>query len=226
MIRQALVAMATGAALAISAPAMAQNWNSEVSVTERGHLVGNPDAAIKLITLVSYSCPACKRFEQQSEAELKISYIHTGTTSVEIRPVIHSNIDLAAALLVSCGPVDRFLANHQLFYATQDEWLAKARATTPAQRARWQSGYLAQQMRAVAADLDFYELMEARGYSTTELDACLGDERRAVAISSNAAADGVEFAFPGTPSFVVNGALLADVYSWEALKPVLVPEQL
>ena len=220
--RHALFALA----IAVSAPAAAQDWSTEVAVTERGYLVGNPQAPVRLISFVSYTCPHCKDFEQQADAELKLSYIHDGGTAVEIRPAIRNNVDLAATLLTSCGPTNRFLGNHEAFFAKQAEWLGKASQTTQAQRARWQSGFIGQQMKAIASDLGFYELMEARGYSTSEIDACLGDEQRAVAISNNAAADLADFSYPGTPSFAVNGKLLDGVHSWESLKPALTPEQM
>ncbi|OYX66980.1 MAG: hypothetical protein B7Y88_03910 [Sphingomonadales bacterium 32-64-17] len=211
-------------AVVASAPAAAQDWTAEVTPTERGYLVGNPEAPVKLITFVSYTCPACKNFEQQADAELKASYIHDGGTAVEVRSAIRNIVDLSATLLTTCGPSDRFLGNHEAIFATQDEWLTKARATTPEQQEHWRSGGLGEQMKAIASDLGFYPMMEARGYSTGEIDACLGDEQRAVAIANNSEANHTDYPYPGTPSFVVNGTLLADVHSWAALKPALVAE--
>ena len=223
--KHALIApMIVAGAMVASAPAAAQDWTAQVTPTERGHLVGNPDAPVQLITFVSYTCPACMHFEQQADAELKASYIHDGGTAVEVRSAIRNIVDLSATLLTTCGPADRFLANHEAFFATQDEWLAKARATTPEQQERWRSGGLGEQMKAIASDLGFYTMMEARGYSTGEIDACLADEQRAVEIANNSEANHTDYPYPGTPSFVVNGTLLADVHSWAALKPALVAE--
>ena len=211
-------------AIVASAPATAQDWTAQVTPTERGYLVGNPQAPVQLITFVSYTCPACKNFEQQADAELKASYIQDGGTAVEIRSAIRNIIDLAATLITTCGPTDRFLGNHEAFFASQDEWLAKARATTPEQQARWQGETLGESMKVIASDLGFYGIMEARGYTTGEIDACLADEQRAVAIANNSEANHTDYPYPGTPSFVVNGSLLADVHSWAALKPALVAE--
>lgn len=226
-IRKALAALALTCATAlignaaVQAQSSAPNWNNTVAKTQRGHRVGNPDAPIQLIAFESYSCPACRRFERESEAVLKMNFIHEGRAALEIRTVIHHPIDLAASLAVQCGPVNRFVGNHQAMFRAQEQWLAKATQTSRAQQQRWYSGVLGQRMRAIASDLDFYELMEPRGYSRTELDRCLGDEAKAIALANNAAADGVEFAIPGTPSFAINGSLVANTHTWDGLRPAL-----
>ena len=223
--KHALIApMIVACAMVASAPAAAQDWTAQVTPTERGYLVGNPDAPVQLITFVSYTCPACMHFEQQADAELKSSFIQDGGTAVEIRSAIRNIVDLSATMLTTCGPTDRFLGNHEAVFAAQDEWLAKARAVTPEQQERWQTGGLGAQLKAIAGDLGLYEMMEARDYTTEELDACLADEERAVTIANNSEANHTDYPYPGTPSFVVNGTLLDNVHSWAALKPALVAE--
>ena len=220
--KHALIApMIVASAMVASAPAAAQDWAAQVTPTERGYLIGNPDAPIQLITFVSYTCPHCKTFEQEADAELKTSYIDNGSTAVELRSALRNVVDLAATMLTTCGPTDRFLGNHEAFFASQDEWLTKARDLTPEQQARWQTGELGERMKAIATDLGFYPMMEARGYTRGEIDACLTDEQRATTIAANSQASHTEYPYPGTPSFVVNGKLLDSVYSWAALKPLL-----
>ncbi|WP_137679653.1 thioredoxin domain-containing protein [Aurantiacibacter suaedae] len=216
--------MIVASAMVASAPAAAQDWTAQVAPTERGYLIGNPDAPVQLITFLSYSCPHCKTFEQEADAELKADYIHDGSTSVEVRPAIRNVLDLSATLLATCGPSDRFLGNQEAFFATQGEWLGKAQQITPEQKERWQSATIGHRLKAIASDLGFYELMEARGYTEGELDACLTDEARAETVVNNSEASRIEYPYPGTPSFVVNGTLLDGVFSWAALKPELVTE--
>lgn len=218
--------MIVAGAMVASAPAAAQDWSAQVTPTERGYLIGNPDAPVQLITFVSYTCSHCKTFEQDAEAELKSSYIDKGSTAVEVRSALRNIVDLAATMLTTCGPADRFLGNHEAFFATQDEWLAKARDLTPEQQAGWQSGALGERMKAIATDLGFYPMMEARGYTSAEIDACLADEQHAATIANNSSADYTDYPYPGTPSFVVNGTLLDNVHSWQGLKPELSPDHL
>jgi len=199
----------------------AQNWNNEYVETDRGYRVGKPDAPIQLIAFVSYSCPVCEQFEIESDAGLRAFYIHSGKLALEIRPEIHSPMDMAATLLMRCGGPDKAFANHRAIFHAQEEWLRKADATSRTQQSRWFYGSQLQRMRAVAADLDFYRLMENRGFSYSQIDNCLGDIDAAVDILIDEAANGRDFAVPGTPSFAINGQLLANVHSWAALQPAL-----
>lgn len=220
MKRLALAAALAALALPI-APALAQDWNAEYVATESGHRVGNPEAPLQLIEFISYTCPHCAHFEQEAEAELRYVYVHEGRAAREVRPFIRNIVDIAATLVAECGPEENFFANHRVLLHSQDTWLTRAQEMSPEQQARWNAGGIPQRLRAIASDLDFYELMEPQGYSVTELDACLSDQARAEAIVAASNASGQEFGVPGTPSFALNGALLPEVHSWSALQPIL-----
>ena len=77
-------------------------------------------------------------------------------------------------------------------------------------------------MRAIASDLEFDDLMESRGYSPSEISACLGDDAQARAIADTAESNVAEYEVPGTPSFVLNDTLLEGVHGWEPLRAALV----
>lgn len=205
-----------------AAPAMAQNWNAEIEQTDKGYRLGDPSAPLQIIEFISYSCPHCATFERESEAELRYHYVHEGYAAVEVRHMIRNPIDLAAALLTECGDSSRFFGNHRAILATQDDWIATAQGLSQAQMARWQSGDFPSRMRAIASDLEFDELMESRGYSSSEITACLNDTNAAQRIVAQAETNIAEFNVPGTPSFVLNGTLLEQVHNWAALRPILV----
>lgn len=211
------------AAAAVSlpaAPAAAQHWNAEIERTAQGHRVGNPEAPLQLIEFVSYTCPHCADFERESEAQLRYFYVHEGFASVEVRHLIRNIVDVAAALVTECGAEDRFFMNHSIMLHEQSNWLRRAREVTPGQQARWNSGRLSSRMRAIAEDLEFYEMMEPHGYSISQLDQCLSDEGRADQIVIASGANAAEFGVQGTPSFVLNGSLLEGVHSWPTLSEV------
>ena len=84
----------------------------------------------------------------------------------------------------------------------------KARNATQAQRSRWQFGTNSARFQAIASDLDFYEIMETRGYRRADLDRCLSDEAKAKALADTSAADVAKYQLTGTPSFVLDGKLL------------------
>jgi len=217
----ALLALASLAPVSVVAQQAGADWNQTYAATPKGHRVGDPAAPVQLIEFVSYSCPHCAHYAQVSEGTLRLGYVGTGKVAVEVRHVIRNQLDLAAALVTECGPEERFFDRHRTMMLAQPGWMARAQATTPAQRARWNSGTIGQQMQAIAGDLDFYQLMEPQGLGDAQLDRCLNDGLRARAILDGSAANSAEFAVPGTPSFVINGTLQQGVYSWEALQPLL-----
>lgn len=216
--KKALIAVAAMLLATPLAPAAAQNWDATYAVTDGGHVLGNPAAATSLIAFISYSCPHCGNFEAQSEGPLRLAYVQPGRVKVEVRSVIRNPIDLAATLAVECGAESRFWANHRAMFRAQSRWLAAASAASATQQSRWTSGAFGARMRAIASDLDFYRVMEPRGYSRTQLDQCLNNETDARRIAESARADSARWNIAGTPSFVLNGTLLANVFDWAGLQ--------
>ncbi len=197
------------------------SWASTIRRSERGHVIGNPDAPATLTEFISYTCPHCAAFAARGEPPLEIVLIAPGKLSLEVRTQIHSGLDITAALLAGCGDPAGFKARHQALMLNQAVWLGKARAAPASQQAIWERADKAGRMNAASA-LGLADLVAAaRGQSRAELDACLANDaaaRRLIAIDE---ADTAEFAVRGTPSFALDGKLLADVYGWESLYPVL-----
>lgn len=214
--RAALVASGAVALIAASTP-----WHATVNVAERAHSIGNPEAEMRLTEFVSYSCSHCADFAVQGEPALQLVYVGQGRLVREVRSVIRNPIDLVATMLVQCGPTDRFIRNHAMFLRSQSDWLPVAERATSAQIARWTISDASAARRNIASDLDFYTLMERRGYDRPTIDRCLADAPLAKRLMDNSAADREEFKVQGTPSFAIDGVLLDDVHSWSALEPVL-----
>jgi 2-hydroxychromene-2-carboxylate isomerase len=119
-------------------------------------------------------------------------------------------------MMTNCGDPAKFFGSHNMFLRTQDTWIATMGKASDGQKARWTSGALPARMKAIANDFGFYRMMEQRGYGRTELDRCLSDEalaRRLSAQTQNAVNAGVE----GTPSFMLDGTLLAGTHDWQSL---------
>ena len=223
----ALASLAIGADAAPArkraAPAKAQgtNWSSMVAEHDGGYLLGNPEADNKLVEYMSYTCSHCYEFSRTGDAAIRLFMVPTGNLSYEIRNLLRDPVDLTAALLTHCGGEDKFPANHSAIISKQPEWMETARKATQAQRTRWNFGTNAARWRAIANDLGFYDIMEARGYSRPELDRCLADDAKATALAETSQRDVEALGLKGTPSFVLNGKLLDGVYNWDTLKPVL-----
>ena len=197
------------------------NWGSSVEARDSGHVMGNPDAATRLVEYMSYTCSTCAEFARTGDYVIKVAVVPRGKVSFEIRHLLRDPVDLTATLLTHCGDSANFLANHEAIISRQAEWLATARATSQAQRTRWNFGTNVARRRAIASDLGFYTIMENRGYSRTGIDRCLSDEEKANTLAEATQRDVAAFGLTGTPSFVLDGKLLDGVHSWESLSPFL-----
>ena len=194
-------------------------WNGAVVLGADGsHVVGNPQAKVKLAEYISYTCPHCAKFTIEAEGALQIAYVTPGKVSVEIRHMLRDPIDLTAAMLTNCGPKDKFFQNHAAFMRRQAQWIAPLGSASPAQRQRWVSGNLAQRNRAIASDFHFYEIMRVRGYDRAAVDRCLADAAMAQRLGKQAK-DGYIMGVRSTPSFTINGQLLEDTSEWSELRP-------
>lgn len=112
------------AALAAAAPAV--DWTKKVTQTPAGAFVlGNPAAKTHLVEYVSYTCPHCAHFTNESNAALRGKYIATGGTAVEIRHAVRDPLDLAATLIARCAGPAHFFATHEKLFATQEQWFEK-----------------------------------------------------------------------------------------------------
>ncbi len=199
-------------------PAPRANWSAMVAPTAGGgHLVGNPHAGVKLVEYVSYTCSHCAEFEVESSGEIAIGLLKDGKGSVEYRSLIRNGIDMAATLMVNCGPVAKFQGNHSAILRAQEKWFV---LPSPAQEKRWASGPFASRMRAIAADLRLYGLFEARGYSRVELDRCLANEVLGRQLAQATDSAGKNLGIHGTPSFLINGQLQY-VNDWHGLRILL-----
>lgn len=208
---------------AMAAPAkpapQSGNWLAHiVQKPDGGHVVGNPDAPLKLVEYMSYTCPHCAHFEAEGAPALRIGMIASGKGSFEVRHLLRDPIDTAVALLTNCVPANRFFVLHEAFLMNQDHWLAPAYAAPKDQQKRWFEGPLPTRMRAIANDLKLYDFVESRGLSRTDADRCLTNEalaKKIAAQTADAAAKGVD----ATPSFGINGVILTGTHDWATLRP-------
>jgi len=206
---------------AIMALGNAPNWTLKVALTDGGHLFGNPDAKVSLIEWVSYTCPHCAGFSRDGDGALQIAYVGPGKINREIRHIVRDPVDLTAAMLTNCGPPAKFHRNHAAIMFSQSEWLPLLDTASSAQRARWHSGDHAARRRAIASDFGFYAIMERRGYRRTEIDRCLADGVRAKNLADNSQKDSEKYFVKSTPSFAIDGILLAGTHDWSLLEPQL-----
>jgi len=215
--RSLVRALLLGVAAAFSIGA-APNWNTTVALTNGGHLLGNPDAKVKLVAFVSYTCPHCAHFQQEADGAIRLGYVQQGKVSYEIRHFIRDPVDLTAAMLTNCGAPARFFQNHAAIMLSQDKWARVFSSASKTQSGRWYNGEQAARRRAIASDFGFYAIMEGRGYRRTDLDRCLNDNAMAARMAETTRADAEKYGLTGTPSFLLNGAFLLATSDWSSLR--------
>lgn len=212
---------ASVASVAQAQTAAKKNWTATVTVQPDGtHVLGNPQAKVKLDEFVSYTCPHCATFEKKADAPLRIAYVQPGKLSVRVVHLVRDPIDMTVAMLTNCGSPAGFFKRHQTFMHTQDIWLRKAEGASEGQRSRWTSGDMAARLRAIASDFGFYALMEPRGFSRAAVDRCLADTAMSKRIAGQSA-EARKLDVPGTPSFAIGGVLLESVHDWPTLESAI-----
>ncbi|MFT4026937.1 MAG: thioredoxin domain-containing protein [Novosphingobium sp.] len=203
------------AALAVmtmaAAPVRGPHWDRVIAATpEGGYRVGNPKAPTQLVEFVSYTCPHCAHFESEAGPPLLRTYVASGQVSVEYRPFLRNRIDVAASLLATCGPVAKFRGNHAAILGGQEQWMQGS--TQGDQIADFGTA-----MRTIARDYKLYDLMTPRGYTRTQLDACLQDRAAADKLAAQTEHAVEALKVNATPSFLINGQL-QDVHDWNGLR--------
>jgi len=213
----AILALLCGG-LWLTTPAVAKGPLSTSNPEPGVHIVGKPDAKVKLTEYVSYTCPHCSHFEEEAGDPLRVYYVATGKTKLEIRHLVRDQFDLTAAMLANCGPASRFDRNHAMFMREQADWIGRLRVATQGQANRYASGSYTSRRQAIATDAGFYAMMERRGYDRAEIERCLADDSMADALARNSAAYVREKGVQGTPSFAIDDVLLAGTNDWKSLK--------
>jgi protein-disulfide isomerase len=196
------------------------NWSAAAVRTDRGHLLGNPEAETRLIEFVSYTCSHCASFAMEGDPAIDLTLLMRGKIAVEVRPVIRNALDLTVTLLAGCGDPAGFKDRHRAFMYGQSQWMAKFQNAPQSQQAIWARADKASRMNAASA-LGLADMLVQRGQSLSEVNACVMNDAAAQKLIDAGTADRIDFNIEGTPSFAMDGKLLANVHNWAALYPVL-----
>lgn len=206
-IRQIITASLVTIAMAM--PAMAQDAapggsdtataSPKEKVLANDLSLGKKDAPLTVYEYISFTCPHCATFHQESFPELKSEYIDTGKVYFVQRDVYFDQVGLWAGILARCDE-KKFYPVSGMLLDEQAEWLS------------------AQNGDEVVANLR--KIGARAGMTAEQVDACWNDKARAESLvetyQKNATADKIQ----GTPSFVIGGELIAN-QPWADLKAVI-----
>mgnify|MGYP001806814288 CR=1 FL=1 len=210
------------AAALLAAPLTAATkvaWTNVARPAPQGsYVIGNPNAKVKLIEYVSYTCPHCGHFTRDSAPVLKGKMIASGSLSLEVRNSVHDRYDLAAATLARCSGPALFPKVHDAFYARQDEWLNKAVAFDPVGGQNPKGKTEGEKLRTLADGAGLTAIAKAAGMGEPAIRACFASE--AAINQTLKVAQGMQGKITGTPTFELNGKMIERT-DWAALEPML-----
>jgi protein-disulfide isomerase len=219
----AALAIAAGSTALWAAPAKkapATDWSRTVVATpEGGMAMGNPRAKVTLVEYASLACSHCRDFAAQAYAPLKGNYVRSGKVRFEYRPFILNGYDLAATIVARCAGPRGFFPIAEATFATQNQWMARIKATPEARLKPLESLPPEKLFPEMARIAGFQALAASKGLPAARANACLADKAAAQRLldQTNAGrARGVR----GTPTFFLNGKQV-DGADWGAVETAI-----
>lgn len=214
--------VAAAPARPVARPAAAADWSTRIAATAQGGLlIGNPNAPVKIVEFGSLTCPHCRHFHETGLPALRAKGLSAGRISYEYRSFSLNGIDLMAGLLLQCQAAPKAWALVNRIYARQDELVQPFMAITDADREAIGKLPADQQGQRMAELGKLPAFAAVAGIARPQYEACIAAKPgmdRLMAIRADAVQT---HGLTGTPSFLINGKMQADVYDWAALEPAL-----
>jgi protein-disulfide isomerase len=203
--RTVLAGAAALPALTLPAVALAQESVSEEELLVAGPLgdkiLGDDNAPVTIVEYASMTCGFCGRFHRQTWAALKEKYIDTGKVRFIFREFPLDASAFAIAMLARCAPADRFFDILDLYFNTQDSWLAS------------QDRYNA-----------LLDLAKQAGFSKESFDACLANQALFEGLDEVKNRGSRKFGITGTPTFFINGVKAVGALTLEEMESHIDPK--
>jgi protein-disulfide isomerase len=170
----------------------------------KDYALGSPDAKVKIVEYLSFTCPHCEHFHAEIFPKLKADYIDTGKVMIEYHEVYFDQMGLLGAMLARCGGEMRYFGLTDMLYDKQRDWAA------------------AESIDAAVVELK--KFARAAGMADADVDVCLHDQKMAESLvahyQANIAKDYPGDSFHGTPSFIINGTQYSNM-AYDEMKKIL-----
>jgi protein-disulfide isomerase len=166
-------------------------WGSLAVAAGAGHvmseiMLGEEGAPVTIIEYASMTCPHCASFHNDTFKALKEKYVDSGKVRFIFREFPFDGLALRAAMLARCAGEQRYLAMLDVLFRQQKSW---SRSKKPL--------------------AELAKIGRLAGVSQAQFDACMADEALANVVIGNRMTGEKEHGVNSTPSFVVNGELVA-----------------
>ncbi len=180
----------------------------QVVEVENGKLpiLGNADAKVTIVEFSDFQCPFCKRYLDETYAQIKEKYIDTGKAKLTFRhyPLtsIHPNAQVAHEASECANEQGKFWEYHDLLFAEQDTWSPQTLADATVSLV----GY--------AGEI---------GLNTEQFQSCVESEKFKAVVEEDLAA-GNRVQVDGTPAFFVNGYRLVGAQPFSEFERIIEEE--
>lgn len=206
---------------AVPAPA-GTAWADTVKATaDGGFVMGNPDAAIKIVEFASLTCSHCAEFSEKGFPVLRDKYVNSGKVSIELRNYVRDPLDMSAALLARCGGAEPFFPLSEQLFAYQPTLFEKAQGMGEAGYKAAMESPPQERFVKLAQGAGLIEFVMQRGISEDQAKQCLADSKNAEKLAEGVQKAGATYQIEGTPTFLLNGQKLDNVSSWPLLEAKL-----
>lgn len=199
------------------------DWSKVVTQTPQGAFVmGNPNADVRLIEFASMTCPHCATFDETGVPKLVEQYVKPGRVAYEYRNYVRDPYDITASLIARCNGAERFFPLTRALFENQMGWMGKVQAASEQQLQQVANMGPDRQFLQIAQLAELQQWAAQRGVPTAKSSQCLTNQdevNRLVQMNADATSEYPNL--PGTPSFAINGELVENAASWEALEPKL-----
>lgn len=205
-----------------AAPAPAgTSWSETIAATPEGHFVmGNPNAAIKLVEYGSYTCSHCAAFSAEASEEIR-KIVDTGKMSFEFRAYVRDPIDISAALLARCGGKDVVYPMSEQFFGNQNAMFEKVQALGDQQYQALMGAPAQTRLVGLGQAVGLIDFARQRGIAEDQAKACLADGKTADALVKGVETANSQYQITGTPSFLINNVLVDNTANWPTLQAKL-----
>lgn len=176
-----------------------------VTAVEGMPVLGNADAPVTILEFSDYQCPYCRQYVRQTLPKILATYVETGQVRYLFKDFpleSHPNAQKAAEAARCAGVQGAYWAMHGRLFDAQREW--------------------AQRGQEEALE-KFVRYAEELGLDATSFRDCLESGESGEQIRQDLW-EGQQAGVRGTPSFLINGQLLAGAYPFETFQQMIEAE--
>ncbi|HEY0043950.1 MAG TPA: thioredoxin domain-containing protein [Allosphingosinicella sp.] len=198
------------------------DWTTAVEETaEGGFRMGNPNAKVKLVEYGSLGCGHCAEFAETATEKLRDTYVKSGQVSWEFRPFLLFPTDPGVSQLLKCQGPAPFFRTLDTLYAEQGDWMGKLQSMSPEQQQQLQSMAPAQRSATLIQAMGLDQFFRQRGMPEARINACLADAAGLEALANITKRATEQEGVTGTPTFFINGKIIENANTWQAIEPQL-----